>query len=166
MNALLVSSNTTETLELHAVNKSTFLTESGRMSLARRLALISVLLVSIGYFVNRPMSMAQTQSTPTPSAALPAKKAKQAKTLFKQYCAKCHGVDGRGETTDGEVLGVPDFTDSEWQEKSNDIRLINSIKHGRGEMPSFENKLSQEQTKILVAYVRAFRSHDEPPQEH
>ena len=98
---------------------------------------------------------------PTPSRAsnaIPANKAKEGRTLFQQNCVKCHGVDGSGDTTDGEILGTPNFTDSKWQEKSDDLRLFNSIKHGRGQMPSFEKKFSKEQIKLLVKYVRAFRS--------
>ena len=136
------------------------------MRLVHRLALISALLLSIGYFVNKPRSTAQTPPSTTRVVALPVNKAKQAKTFFKQHCAKCHGADGRGETNDGEILGAPNFTDSAWQDKYNDGRLINSINHGRGDMPSFEKKLSQDQIKLLLSYVRAFRDDDEPQRSH
>jgi mono/diheme cytochrome c family protein len=137
-----------------------------RMSSVHRLAVICVLLLLLGYFVNKPRGAAQTPPNTTRVVALPPNKAKQGKTFFKQHCAKCHGADGRGETNDGAILGAPNFTDSAWQEKSNDRRLINSINHGRGDMPSFEKKLSQDQIKLLLAYVRAFRNDDEPQRSH
>lgn len=111
----------------------------------------------MAYFVNGP-GAGQTQPNTNRVAKLPANKAREAKTLFKQNCVKCHGVDGLGDTTDGEILGTPDFTDSKWQEKSDDRRLLDSITHGRGQMPPFEKKLSKEQVKILLAHVRAFKS--------
>ncbi|HXD33146.1 MAG TPA: cytochrome c [Pyrinomonadaceae bacterium] len=133
------------------------------MKIVHQLAFMDVLILSSGAHVNKQMSTAQTPPNTTRVAALSAKKAK---TLFKQYCVKCHGVGGRGETTQGEILGAPNFTESEWQDKFNDSRLINSIKHGRGEMPSFEKKLSQDQIKVLLAYVRAFRNDDQPERQH
>jgi mono/diheme cytochrome c family protein len=41
--------------------------------------------------------------------------------------------------------------------KVDDKRFITSITHGRGQMPSFEKKLSKKQIELLSNYVRAFR---------
>ena len=35
--------------------------------------------------------------------------------LFKQYCAKCHGDDGKADTARGRQLKARNFTDAEWQ---------------------------------------------------
>lgn len=82
---------------------------------------------------------------------------KVAKKLFKQSCVKCHGADGTGETTFGQIVGATDFTDSEWQNRVDDQHLVNSMTYGRGQMPSFGKKLSKEQIITLLAYVRAFK---------
>lgn len=79
-----------------------------------------------------------------------------AKSLFKQRCAKCHGLDGRANTVMGENGAAPNFTDRAWQESVGDKRLTDSINHGREAMPSFKNKLSQKQVQALVAYIRQF----------
>ena len=89
-----------------------------------------------------------TQKSPT--------KNKAAKKLFSQKCAKCHGSDGTG-TSYGQIVGATDLSDPVWQERVDDQRIINSITHGRGQMPSFEKKLSKEQIELLYKYVRALR---------
>lgn len=82
----------------------------------------------------------------------------QAKTLFGERCAKCHGANGRGQTNLGETLGVPDFTDSDWWNRGvKDERLANSITRGKGEMPAFGKKLTREEIALLVSYVRRFK---------
>ena len=93
---------------------------------------------------------------PQNSQVLPAK-AKEAKKLFKQRCLKCHGSDGTGNTTYGQIVGATNLTDPEWQERVDDKRLVNSIKHGRGQMPAFGEKLSEEQITSLTSYVRTLR---------
>jgi cbb3-type cytochrome c oxidase subunit III len=82
-------------------------------------------------------------------------KAKEAKRLFKQKCTKCHGQDGAGNSY-GQIVGATNLTDPEWQQRIDDKRLVTSIKHGRGQMPAFAEKLTEEQITFLVSYVRTF----------
>jgi mono/diheme cytochrome c family protein len=85
------------------------------------------------------------------------RQATSAKALFMQTCAKCHGVNGSGETVAGEIAGAPNFRDREWQESLNDKRMMVSIMHGRGGMPAFKSKLSQKEIALLISYVRSFK---------
>jgi mono/diheme cytochrome c family protein len=85
------------------------------------------------------------------------KQGASAKALFARNCATCHGADGRGETLEGEIYGVPDMTDGKWQESISEKRMTMSVRHGRGSMPSFEEKLSQNEIDLLVAHVRHFK---------
>jgi len=103
------------------------------------------------------MFAGQPQQNKNRATAISANKAREAKALFKQNCVKCHGVDGRGETTKGEIVGAQDFTDSKWQKRVEEQHLINSITYGRGQMPSFEKRLSKEQIKLLALYVRSLK---------
>lgn len=69
--------------------------------------------------------------------------------LFKQHCEVCHGAEGKGN------IG-PDLTDSTWKYGSSDDELFVSISKGRsGGMPSWENQLSADKIKKLVAYIRS-----------
>ena len=89
------------------------------------------------------------------SQASPAK-AKEAKRLFKQRCAKCHGQDGGGNNY-GQIIGATNLTDPEWHQRVDDQRIINSIKHGRGQMPALGEKLTDEQITALMLYVRTLK---------
>jgi cbb3-type cytochrome c oxidase subunit III len=84
-------------------------------------------------------------------------KAKAAKKLFSQKCVSCHGSDGAGKTVFGQIAGARDLADPGWQDRVNDKEIVNAITYGRGQMPSFEKKLSKEQIAILSTYVRSFR---------
>ena len=77
--------------------------------------------------------------------------------LFKEYCAKCHGEDGKGQTPKGKQLKSQDFTDAEWQADEGDAELIEAVTEGKDDMPPFGKKLSKEQIESLVKNdVRGF----------
>jgi mono/diheme cytochrome c family protein len=78
--------------------------------------------------------------------------------LFKQYCAKCHGEDGKASTPKGKQLSARDFTDAEWQAGESDEELIKSVTEGKeDDMPPFGKKLTKEQIESLVKNdVRGF----------
>jgi mono/diheme cytochrome c family protein len=71
--------------------------------------------------------------------------------VYAEKCAMCHGEDGKGIQK-----GSPDFTNAEWQKKETDAEFTEVIKAGKKPMPGFEGKLSDDQIKSLVQYVRAF----------
>ena len=77
------------------------------------------------------------------------------KKIFKNDCQKCHERDGKG-TKRGKELGVPNFTDAEWQASVTDEQLIKSITNGKKKMPKQEGRLSPEEIKEMVRYVRMF----------
>lgn len=75
--------------------------------------------------------------------------------LFKAKCAMCHGPDGAGKTPMGQKLNVRDLHSPDVQKES-DAGLSQVIAQGKGKMPAFSNKLSSDQVKLLVAYIREF----------
>ena len=70
--------------------------------------------------------------------------------LFKQYCAKCHGEDGKADTPKGKQMKARNFTDAEWQSGESDAELIKSVTEGKDDMPPWGKKLSKEQIESLV----------------
>lgn len=77
--------------------------------------------------------------------------------LFLEYCAKCHGEDGRAQTPKGKQLMAQDFTDAEWQAEETDEELIQVVTKGDEDMPPFGKKLTKEQIESLVKHdVRGF----------
>lgn len=79
-----------------------------------------------------------------------------AKETFEKDCAKCHGVDGKGDTKMGKKLEIKDLTDAKIQ-GTKDADLAKAIKEGikdgdKVRMKAFAD-LSDDEVKALVAYV-------------
>jgi cbb3-type cytochrome c oxidase subunit III len=82
----------------------------------------------------------------------------QGEELYRQNCADCHGVDGRGNTV--LAMGQPyaDLTDDVWKNGGDDDAIENSIRVGSfGLMPGFQEKLTGQQVQALVAYLKVLR---------
>jgi mono/diheme cytochrome c family protein len=80
--------------------------------------------------------------------------AETAKALYQQLCRRCHAADGKG---DPATEGVPDFTRKAWQQQKSDAELMVTILEGKGtSMPTFRDRISRAQAKVLASYVRAF----------
>ncbi len=75
------------------------------------------------------------------------------KTTFEDNCSVCHGEDGHGDTPIGMSLMIPDLTSQDVQ-KHTDPELIAIVTNGMDPMPSFKDKLSADEIKGVVAYVR------------
>lgn len=88
--------------------------------------------------------------------------AADAKANYDKHCAKCHGPDGRGQTKMGKQSGAKDYTDPKVQAELKDDQAIKNIKegqkvNGKEAMKPFGDKLSDDEVKALVAYMRAFK---------
>ncbi len=75
---------------------------------------------------------------------------------YKAKCAMCHGADGKGDTTMGKKYGLKDLASAEVQGKS-DAQLTEIITKGKDKMPAYEGKLSADDIKGLVGYVRSLK---------
>jgi len=72
-------------------------------------------------------------------------------------CASCHGKDGSGNTIMGKKSGVKNYQDPKVQADLTDAQAIQIIKDGKEKMKSFKDKLTDDEIKALVAYIRAFK---------
>jgi high-affinity iron transporter len=79
-----------------------------------------------------------------------------AKKLYTQYCAACHGPAGAGDGPAAKSLKPPpaSFADSAFQATHSDQHLAAAITTGKPPMPAFGKLLSPAQVKALVAYIR------------
>jgi len=78
--------------------------------------------------------------------------------LYVDNCADCHGLDGRGNTV--REMGQPfaDLTAEASKFGTDDASVANAIREGSfGLMPSFQQKLNDQQIEALVAYLRVLR---------
>jgi len=92
----------------------------------------------------------------TPSAQVAAR-LRVATGLYRQYCVTCHGPDGRGIAMRASMPKIPNFTDGAWQETHSDPQLRVNILDGKGVyMPAWSGRVSIDQARDLVAYIRAF----------
>ena len=89
-------------------------------------------------------------------------RAEDAKAIYTKECAKCHGADGKGETKMGKKAGCKDYTDAKVQAELKDDKAFKSIKEGMKDgdkevMKSFADKLSDDDIKALVTYMKSFK---------
>ncbi len=87
--------------------------------------------------------------------------AADAKAVWEKDCSKCHGPNGKGQTTMGKKLGVKDYTDAKVQAEMKDEQMVKAIKEGvkkddKTLMKAFPD-LSDADVKALVAHIRAFK---------
>src|SRR5271165_423036 len=79
---------------------------------------------------------------------------------YAKYCASCHGKDGAGHTKAGRLLKVKDLTDAAYQKTFTDETAFKDLKEGSQDkdgnvqMKPVKDKLSDDEIKALVAYVR------------
>lgn len=83
--------------------------------------------------------------------------AKSANQLYSKNCASCHGRDGRAKTLKAKRNHARNFSDPEWHERVTDERIFNSIMNGKGKMPAYGKKLSEQEIDALVTYVRGLQ---------
>jgi mono/diheme cytochrome c family protein len=80
-----------------------------------------------------------------------------AKNIFIKTCVKCHKEDGTGGVTvfEDTTIKAPNFT-SDKMKNEDDAEFIKTIENGEKEdgMPAFKGKLSDEEIKNLVKFIR------------
>jgi mono/diheme cytochrome c family protein len=89
-------------------------------------------------------------------------RAADAKANWDANCAQCHGKDGKADTKMGKQLNAKDLTDPKVQAAFTDAKATESIKNGVKEngkttMKAFAGKLTDDEIKALVAYVRTLK---------
>ena len=90
-----------------------------------------------------------------------------AKENWDTLCAKCHGPEGKGDTTMGKKMGVKDFTDAKVQADIKDEAAMKAVKDGikdadgKTKMKAYvtgaDTPLSDDEVKALVTYVRGLK---------
>jgi mono/diheme cytochrome c family protein len=89
-------------------------------------------------------------------------RAADAKANWDANCAQCHGKSGAADTKMGKQLNAKDLTDPKVQAAFSDAKATKSIKegvkdNGKTTMKAFAGKLTDDEIKALVAYVRTLK---------
>ena len=121
----------------------------------KKMGLIAaVALIATGFFLLfSVVSHASLQNSNSSATAKPV----AVSAIYNRRCASCHGKDGRAKTFKAKFNDARNLTNSQWQDGVSDEQLYNSIMNGRGKMPPFGKKLTEDQVDDLVKYVRSLK---------
>ena len=75
---------------------------------------------------------------------------------YKGKCQMCHAADGSGNTPAGKAMKAAPFNSPDVL-KEPDATLVAVIKNGRGKMPAFAGKLTDQQITDLVTYIHTLQ---------
>jgi len=76
--------------------------------------------------------------------------------IYKTKCSACHGKNGAGDTMLGKNLKLRALGSDDVQKQSDD-ELFTIISKGKKRMPPFDRKLSKDQIRDLVKYIRSLK---------
>ncbi|HYH86707.1 MAG TPA: cytochrome c [Pyrinomonadaceae bacterium] len=115
-----------------------------------------VFLISVSVLVVIAAGAATGASTPAETKKSRSQISK-GRRVYAANCARCHGGDGMGKTTMGEMTEAPNLSDAEWQSRRSTSRMVASVANGRGQMPAFKKKLSKQDIAATIAYIRTLK---------
>ena len=83
---------------------------------------------------------------------------KAGQTLYAKTCAACHGKTGLGDGPKSKSLKTPStaLSKAEFQ-KQTDGEIFFKTKTGRGDMPKYEGKMSDNDIWNMVNYMRTLK---------
>ncbi len=130
-------------------------------------------IVALGAFLFIGLNNIQAQDKPkgkpwpAPESAIKAKNPikadeaalKEGKELYSQHCKSCHGVKGKGDGTKAEKIDIScgDFTGDEFA-KVTDGEAYWKTTEGRKPMPSYKEKLSDNERWTVITYIRSLKA--------
>ena len=77
--------------------------------------------------------------------------ATEGKILYETKCAQCHGKDGVAKPPG---KGSKNFNDPEFQGRWTEESIAQISAEGKGKMPGYRSRLSEEQLKAVAAHVK------------
>jgi len=121
------------------------------------LAVIAVAAIMFGVtssdWTAPPEAIAQKNPFPRTEVSIAA-----GKTIYNDRCASCHGDrgDGKGSEAARYATKPADFTDAKIMQAMTDGEMFWKITVGHRPMPSFKNRLTEEQRWQVIDYIRTF----------
>jgi mono/diheme cytochrome c family protein len=131
-----------------------------------RLPIFLVLLAGLGVAATLLGDVLLRRGLGTPAATQPP----QGHALYDAHCAVCHGPSGKGNGPGARVIRQPmqDFSDPAAMRAADDRFLVEIIKKGGSQfgrsnaMPAWSMKLSDEEIRAIVAYIRSLPPKNPP----
>jgi mono/diheme cytochrome c family protein len=102
-----------------------------------------------------PIVAALLAQTPSPA---PVVGQQTPQDIWDKRCTFCHGADGKAHTKKGRQYKAQDFTKPKWQKTTTDDEIVDAVTNGvpKSKMPAFKEKLSPDEIKSMVPFIRAF----------
>lgn len=73
---------------------------------------------------------------------------------YKSKCAMCHGADGLATSPMAKAMSVPSVK-SEAFGKLSESEMVAATTNGKGKMPAYKGKLTDEQIRAVIGYMRS-----------
>lgn len=71
--------------------------------------------------------------------------------IYVAFCEECHGTDGRSQ-----ILDAADLSDQRFIAHQSPSTLYLSVTRGRGSMPAWQARLTQDERWMVIEYLRTF----------
>lgn len=122
------------------------------------LALVCILLIYAVYEQNKPWVVPDEFKALKNPLQLSESNLNAARELYLNDCIQCHGDRGKGDGPEARSHSpLPaDLSDASRMGVVTDGEIFYQISEGRRPMPSFKNRLTQDQRWQLVLLVRSF----------
>ena len=78
-------------------------------------------------------------------------------SLYEASCAKCHGADGKGETTMGKAMKAKSLVDPKWAAEDSTDAVVSTF-HSNPKHKSVASKVSDDDLRAIAAYIRKLAS--------
>jgi mono/diheme cytochrome c family protein len=122
------------------------------------LALICIVLVYAAFQRDRPWIVPEEVKKLKNPIAPTESTLKDAKEIYGDECAQCHGEYGKGDGPEAMMHSPApaDLTDARQMNSVTDGEIFYQISEGRKPMPSFKKRLTEDQRWGLVLFVRSY----------
>lgn len=116
------------------------------------------LFAALAFAATGAMAGCSTGDDPGPAVAV------EPAVIYARNCARCHGVDGRGDAEIKKTMpNVRDFHDPEFRARANTDSIVSVMMAGKGQMPAFGRSMSLPKMQALSGYVRRLGADSAPP---
>lgn len=129
-----------------------------KLLFAALLAIIGISLVYSVYQQNKPWIVPEEFKSLKNPLVPSESNLNSARQLYREECAQCHGDYGKGDGPQARThKPLPaDLTDASRMANVTDGEIFYQITEGRRPMPSFKNRMTQDQRWQLVLLLRSF----------
>jgi mono/diheme cytochrome c family protein len=100
------------------------------------------------------LAAASCRERPLPEADARTRDLAAGQRIFERKCASCHNTNGDGKTVTAGRFPYANLLDGVWRSDGSDAAIERQIREGHDPMPKFEGKLTDEEIRQTVTYVR------------